>query len=222
MVWRSAGTALPAFSHDFVPSQNAAASSDKGQLDDKERILDLELRLRSLEREVEHRSQEAFQKGLQQGLQQGDSTARGQLSGQTEEMLQRMARTIEEISGLRQRGRREAEGDIVTLALAVARRILHRELTMDPEAILGLVKASLDKLDVRELHTIRVHPENASQLEKHFERMGLPRRLAVTGDSSLERGAAILETDRGSVDASVETQLAEIERGFTDLVRHAK
>ena len=215
IVWRLAGSALPPFSHDFVPSSDNRQSDEKGQID-------LELRLRSMEREVDHRCEEAFQRGLQQGTHQGDSTARQQLSGETEAMVQRMARTIEEISGLRQRGRREAEGDIVSLALAIARRILHRELTIDPEAILGLVKASLDKLDVRELRTIRVHPENASQLEKHFERMGLPRRLAVTGDSSLERGAAILETDRGSVDASVETQLAEIERGFTDLVRHAK
>ena len=218
MVWRLAGTSVPAFSHDFVPPQNIGSSCDPDESSGRQRIFELESRLRSVEREAQERAQAAFQ----EGSQQGDAAARRQISGQTDAMLQRMARTIEEISGLRQRGRHEAETDIVKLALAIARRILHRELTIDPEAILGLVKASLDKLDVRELHRIRVHPENAAQLEKHFDRMGLPRRLAVTADASLERGAAILDTDHGSLDASVETQLAEIERGFTDLVRHSK
>ena len=49
--------------------------------------------------------------------------------------------------------------------------------------------------------------------------MGLPRRVEVIGDPGLERGAAILDSSRGALDASVETQLAEIERGFADLVR---
>jgi flagellar assembly protein FliH len=40
----------------------------------------------------------------------------------------------------------------------------------------------------------------------------------VTPDPGLERGAAVLETARGELDASIETQLAEIERGFADLV----
>jgi flagellar assembly protein FliH len=45
------------------------------------------------------------------------------------------------------------------------------------------------------------------------------RNIELVPDASLERGAAIFETTRGNLDASIETQLREIERGFTDLVR---
>ena len=76
--------------------------------------------------------------------------------GEVEAMQTRLARTIEELTGLRPRYRREAEQDVVALALAVARRILHRELTMAPEALLGLVKAALEKMEARELHRVRV------------------------------------------------------------------
>jgi flagellar assembly protein FliH len=56
-------------------------------------------------------------------------------------------------------------------------------------------------------------------VEQFLEKMGLPRRVEVVGDPSLARGAAILESSRGALDVSVETQLEEIERGFADLVR---
>ena len=184
----------------------------------QERIVELETRIRNLEREVEQRAQAAFQKGLQQG----DANVRQQIGAQTEAAFAKLARSVEEISGLRQRCRHEAESDVVKLALAIARRVLHRELTVDPEAMLGLVKAALQKLDSRELHRLRVHPDHAATIKRHFESMGLPRRLEVEADPTLERGAALFETTRGSLDASAETQFAEIERGFTDLVRHAK
>ena len=46
----------------------------------------------------------------------------------------------------------------MALALAIARRILHRELTVAPEALLGLVKAALEKIGGREIHRVRVSP----------------------------------------------------------------
>jgi flagellar assembly protein FliH len=228
----------------------AAEGSEPSGTEHLERILELELTVRALERQMEQRSREALHNGIQQGLEQGrqqghqqghqqglqqgltqgleqgrqegDATARQELAAQVEGQMQKLSRTIEEISGLRQRFRHEAEEDVVQLALAIARRVLHRELTIDPGAMLGLVKVALDQLDVREIHRLRVHPDQAAPLQASFERMGLPRRLQVEADPSLERGAALFETTRGTLDASAETQLAEIERGFTDLVRHVK
>jgi flagellar assembly protein FliH len=171
----------------------------------------------TLEDEVEQRTQAAYQQGLREGL----AAAQREVSAQVEISNGRLARTIEELTGLRQRFRHEAEEDLVALALAIARRILHRELTVAPEALLGLIKAALEKIDGRELHSVRVRPEDAVMIQQHFEKMGLPRRVEVIGDPGLERGAAILDSSRGALDASVETQLAEIERGFADLVRRS-
>lgn len=185
---------------------------------DLQKIRELEARVRSVEQQIEQRAQASFQ----QGRQEGESAARREAAAEMDATLQRMARSIEEISGVRQRSRHEAERDVVQLALAVARRILHREISVDPEAIIGLVKAALDKLDIREVHRVRLHPDQVAPMQRYFERMGMPRRLEVIADHSLERGAALLESEHGAMDASVETQLAEIERGFTDLVRHAK
>ena len=58
-------------------------------------------------------------------------------------------------------------------------------------------------------------------VRRQLEAMGLPQRCEVLADPALESGAAILETNHGTLDASAETQMEEIERGFADVVRHA-
>jgi len=168
-----------------------------------------------LAKDPESRSRGAYQ----QGLQEGQAAARKETASQIEAMNKRMARSIEEFSSLRQRFRHEAEEDVVQLALAIARRILHRELSMAPDALLGIVKAALQKIEMRELHRIRVRPEDAAMVKQFLDKMGLPQRVEVTADPGLERGAVILDSGRGAVDASIETQLAEIERGLADIVR---
>jgi flagellar assembly protein FliH len=168
-----------------------------------------------------HDPEQKIRAAYQQGIQEGQAAARQEIANQVEAMQANLARSIQEFSGLRQRFRHEAEEDTVTLALAVARRILHRELTIAPEALLGIVKAALEKIEAREVHRVRIRPDDASMVKQFLDKLGLPQRVEVVSDPGLARGAAILESSRGALDASVDTQLAEIERGLADLVRRA-
>jgi flagellar assembly protein FliH len=110
----------------------------------------------------------------------------------------------------------------VKLAIAVARRVLYRELATDPEAILGLVKAAFGKLNARETHRLRVSPADAAVVQEHRSKLQIPPGLEIVPDGSLTPGSAIFETSRGDLDASVETQLAEIDRGLTDALKRRK
>ncbi len=152
----------------------------------------------------------------EQAFREGETAGAQKASARLDPVLARLAQTIEQIAAMRSKVRREAEEDVVKLALAIARRVLYRELSIDPEAILGLVKAALDRLDAREIHRLRVSSADAELLRR---RLNLPAAIEIAADVSLERGAAIFETTRGHLDASVQTQLAEIERGFADVVR---
>ncbi len=168
-------------------------------------------RIRELEMMVEVRSQDAYQRGAREGKQQA--------AGHLEPVIQRYAAAAQEFAAARPAARREAEQDIVLLAVAIARKLLHREIAVDPESLLGLVKAAIQRIDARELHRIRVNPEDARSLEQALNGPGAQRRIEISTDPNLERGAAILETSRGNLDASIDTQLKEIERGFLDLVK---
>ena len=157
----------------------------------------------------------------QQGFEEGQAAALERTAAQVEGMQKTLARSIEELTGARARYRREAEQDVVGLALAVARRILHRELTVAPEALLGLVKAALEKMDARELHRVRVAPSDAMRVRQFLEQIGIAQRVEVAGDGNVPPGGVILESKRGQLDASVYTQLAEIERGFADIIANS-
>ncbi len=161
------------------------------------------------------------QAAYERGFEEGQAAARQEIAAELTNINTRAARAIEELSGLRPRFRHEAEEDVVALAIAIARRILHRELTIAPEALLGLVKAALAKMESRELHRVRVARPDAAMVGQFLEKIGTPAHVEVVGDPALDRGALIFEAARGELDASVETQFAEIERGFADLVRRA-
>ena len=66
---------------------------------------------------------------------------------------------------------------------------------------------------------MRVHPSHAA-LVAGCLRQGLPgSTMEVIPDGAEASGTAIFETERGNLDASVESQLQEIERGLADRLR---
>jgi flagellar assembly protein FliH len=156
------------------------------------------------------------------GIREGEAAGRNRAAAELHPVIERLAHAIEEISGLRARLRREAEADLVRLALAIARRILRRELAIDPDAIHGLVLGALEKLQSQEICRVRVHPAHAGLLSGCLRQMAPAAPVEVLPDPSREPGTVIFETEQGSLDASVESQLREIERGLSDRLRSSR
>ena len=169
----------------------------------------------SADSKMESRIRAAFEQGRVAGAAAGEAQAVKRL----DPVLATLTQTVADLAGLRVRLRQEAERDLVDLAIAIARRVLHREIATDSEAILGLVKSAFDRLNARETHRLRVSPAAAAVLSEHRDRLGMPARLEIAADSRLEAGGAVFETSRGELDASVGTQLAEIQRGLADRLR---
>lgn len=195
-VWRPSSAAAVQAGH--APPADPGAASEAGA-----------------QREIEARVKAAYAQGQAAGEAAGEQRAALRL----EPALRALNAVIQELAGLRKRFRADAEEDTVKLAIAIARRVLHREIATDSEAILGLVIAAFHKLNARELHRLRVSPGDAAVIEENRARLELPPAVELSPDASLVPGSAIFETSRGELDASVDTQLAEIERGFADIVK---
>jgi flagellar assembly protein FliH len=160
-----------------------------------------------------------IQSAYQQGHAAGEAAGAERAAQRLDPVFAGLSGMIQELSCTRKRLRVEAEGDTVKLAVAIARRVLHRELATDPEAILGLVKAAFERLNARETHRLLVSPADAAVLQEHRSRLDLPPGLEIQVDASLTQGSAVFETPRGDLDASVGTQLLEIERGLADVMK---
>jgi flagellar assembly protein FliH len=153
------------------------------------------------------------------GLREGEAAGKSRAAAEIQPVMERLARSIDEMGQVRARFRREAEGDMVKLSLAIARRVLRRELAVDPDAMHGLVLGALEKLQSQEICRVRVHPSHAAQLTAYLRKAVTTSTVEVIPDSASEPGTVIFETERGNLDASVDSQLQEIERGLTDRLR---
>jgi flagellar assembly protein FliH len=114
--------------------------------------------------------------------------------------------------------RKQVEEEAVQLALAVSRRILRRELSIDPSALHGLVQAAFERVARQETTRVVVHPDQAVQVRAALA-SATTRNIEVVPDGSRESGTLIFETTRGSVDASLDSQLREIELGLADRLK---
>jgi len=159
--------------------------------------------------------QEAYHRGFSEGKNVGREQAKAEL----QPVLDQLGRSLATLSSLRSKIRSEAEGDLLKLAISIARRVLHRELTLDPESIEGLIRVALEKLQSRELCRIRVHPDQENAIRSALERFSNSQKVELIADSSMQCGDVVFETMHGNLDASIEAQLREIERGFADRLR---
>jgi flagellar assembly protein FliH len=165
--------------------------------------------------ELEHEIERVAREARQAGYREGESAGRACAAAELQPVLDRLARSIEEIASLRPRLLRESEAELVELSLGIARRILRREVSLDPNALRALVTGALDQIGAEDACRVRVHPELEAAVRQSLERK-CARAVQVSADASLEPGGILLETSRGKLDASLETQLAEIGRGLAD------
>jgi flagellar assembly protein FliH len=168
-----------------------------------------------LEQQCEQQAREA----RAAGVEEGEAAGRNRAAAELQPVIERLARAIDELGQMRARLRKEAEADLVRLSLAIAHRVLRRELAVDPDALRGLVLAALEKLQSQEICRARVHPSHAALVSGCLQQIVTDHSVEVIADPSCELGAVVFETERGNLDASVESQLGEIERGLADRLR---
>jgi flagellar assembly protein FliH len=149
------------------------------------------------------------------GRRDADAEAHQRFAGTMQSTAERLALSVKQLADVRPRLCKEAEADLLRLAMAIAQRILHRQLNIDPTALEAIVKVSLDRLGRQDQIRVRVSSSLAEPVRTILARLS-SRPVEVTADSNLEAGSLVFETSRGQLDASIPSQLDEIERGLID------
>jgi flagellar assembly protein FliH len=164
------------------------------------------------ESELRRRCEEAYQRGAEEARAEFEAEREAAL----QPALERLTQSLQNITAYRSLIHQQAESEIVRLAIAIARRVIHRELTLDPDSIQGLVKAALQKLQSREIQRVRLHKAQEEVVRECLLK-GFPgTSIQIVVDPALQLGDVFFETTQGDLDASMDTQLREIERGFAD------
>jgi flagellar assembly protein FliH len=152
---------------------------------------------------------EAFTKGYAQGERAGLEAG----GKRAEAMLRRVAQTLEDLAGLRTTLMQQSERQMVQLSLTLARRIVGREMSLDPELIAAMAHVAITKLGTSNPATIRLHPEDYTIVAREGERWA-GAQVTVVPDPSIQRGGCLVESDFGSIDASLDRQFEEMTRAL--------
>ncbi len=167
------------------------------------------------EEELTTREQRAWERGAQETAAQ---TRRDMEIGLTAER-EKLTAALDEFVRERNEYFRNVEAEVVRLVLTVARKVLHREAQVDPLLLTGVVRVALDQIANGTGVKLRVPAIQADAWRAAVE--SIPDRssaIEVVGDNSLEGPDCLIVTEAGTTDISLEAQLAEIERGFMDLL----
>ena len=121
----------------------------------------------------------------------------------------RLVSTVREIGGLRRRVLDEAEHDLMQLAVGMARRVLHREVQLDPDILLSMAHVALRRMGERPVATARLHPEDLAAMTRQNTAV---EGLTLVSDPEVPRGGCRLESVVGEVDLGVDAQMTELSR----------
>ena len=167
------------------------------------------------EEQIRAREVRARKEGRDEGLAHGLADFEKKLAGEKQLLVQ----TVREFTRERETYFQRVEAEVVGLAVAIARKILHREAQVDPLLLAGVVRVGLDNVATGTHVRLRVHPDQIQAWREFFSQQPDLRSLPeLMGDAALGLGRCMLETELGSTDLTLETQLKEIEQGFFDLL----
>lgn len=150
---------------------------------------------------------EAFTQGYAAGERSGAEAG----AQRAEALVRRLSATLDELANLRRTLAAEAEQDLVRLALAVARRVVQREVQLDADLVAALAHVALDRLDAgRGPATIKMHPDDIERLSVHTRANWEQAAIRLVPDASIARGGSLVETVHGRIDTGLDRQFAEI------------
>ena len=150
---------------------------------------------------------EAHKEAFEQGLAEGREAGRAEIRAQVDRlagMFYDLARPFEVLDA-------EVERELLTLAMALARQIVRRELKTDPTQIIGIIREAIAVLPVaaREVR-VHLHPEDAAVVREHLAPTENERAWVIVEDPVMARGGCQITSATSRIDARLESRVGAI------------
>lgn len=123
-------------------------------------------------------------------------------------LIDAFERGIVDLASERERVFAETAGQIAELAVLIARRVIGRELSLNPSIVRGLVREGLSALGQHDRVQVRLGAGFETQRERiEADLSAAGARAEVRFDPTLDVYGCQLETELGQVDESIESRL---------------
>ena len=171
------------------------------------------------------REEQAYRKGLvegkQQGLNDGEQKGFELASRKIEPLKTAMQQAVIKLTAIREETYQQIESEVVELALAIARKVICREISTDKETVVCVAREALAKLDDPGKIKIKMNPGDMQFInETKYQLSNLiadVNSVTIEAEESIQSGGCIIETDLGEIDARIEKQLQAVEESFRNV-----
>jgi flagellar assembly protein FliH len=162
------------------------------------------------EKRVQNAEKDFFARGISEGIKTGVEQARKE-SIKSIEALQNQ---LKEVALLRKNILEKAEKDILTLSVSIAEKILHQEVSSNPDTVQNILKAAMKNILDRDNIKVRLNPQDFQYMmekkEDFLQSFDGIKNIVFEEDGVIIKGGAVIETQFGEVDARIDRQLAEV------------
>ena len=108
---------------------------------------------------------------------------------------------------------------IYDISIEIAKKILNKELESDKNSIISIIKSAVEEVNATENKIVlKVMPKDVeivkNKLPEIFSENGFEAAISVVPDKNIADGGVIVETSNGIIDATIQTQLAIMEKAL--------
>jgi type III secretion protein L len=149
------------------------------------------------------------------------------LDGKGKALLE-MTKMLIDSREIRDKTLAETEQDMLRLAVKLAEKIIGREVKIDKSTVIDIVSNALRNAKRQDKLTIRVSQKDYSTVQEKFVELSQSSRTSyidIVPDPRVTLGGCIIESEVGTIDARLETQLRVLEKsllGQTEIVLSKK
>jgi flagellar assembly protein FliH len=162
--------------------------------------------------------QEGFNDGLEKGTNEGQKAGFEQAAKKLEPLLDSLQQGILQLNNLRQDTYQRIENEVVDLALAIARKVICREIEVDKEVVVCVAREALAKVEAPGKIKIKLNPSDLQFIDETkyqlSELIGNIDNVTLEAEGNIQSGGCVVETDLGEIDARIENQLQSVEESF--------
>ncbi len=163
--------------------------------------------------EIEQQAEQAGRKAAQDAI---EKILDEKVAQQMKTLVPALDSAIAQIEDSKHEWLRHWESSVVKLATSIAGRLVRRELKQHPELTLEWIGESLQLAAGSAKVTLRLHPTDLktlrSEVEKLIEVFCPLASAKIVADESITVGGCRVETEFGTIDQQIETQLARVEQ----------
>jgi flagellar assembly protein FliH len=197
----------------FAEEQLQAAAEEAGRLREQA-LQEIESWWSERRAQDEETMLEAKEAGFQQGYEAGLAEAEQRIRQEYAAMLEEGRSVIAQAVQIKQEIIAESEPFLIDLAAGIAEKVIGRQLELEPDWVLELVRNTLSRRREKGVITLCVSPSQFSFIQNARDELLLSidsqAELQIIPDATVKDYGCVVRSSFGSIDARIGTQLDEI------------